>query len=594
MASRRRAKSPWDERSIVFWCFHGGFGAILMCFAPLAIPYMNTTALLLGLSLAGSIPGRAPAPRLVVLVSVDQLIPEQLERLAPWLDGGLGRFHRTGRTFRAAELGYARTETGPGHVTLSTGTYPSTHGVVGNGFFDRERRHMVYCVGDDSVAPLTSDGVQGVPVGGGDMSPRSIRVPGLGDYMVAASGDSKVVSIAGKDRAAVGMGGQEADVAIWWDRAAGGFRSSTYYADALPDWVLEWNGTWPDRYQDFAAQGWQPLRSEYPGSGTAADDRKGEMAGFFRRRVFPYGMPGIDSVSDAAALARAAAVTFSTPLVDEFVLSMASVAIEQFDLGADAAPDLLAIGLSACDITGHSFGPYSREVTDVLMRADDGLGELFDLLDERLGSDGWIACLSADHGILDLPEGLRERGIDSDRIPQAEVVGLRERVVGRFGEAFGSDLGFDYTGGLVFDEQQIQERDLDPLGVWDLAAHVALETEWIVRAYTFAELRETDVQSGAPAADPLRRLMARSVAEGRGPDVSLVRRPWTLLAVPTGTSHGSPYAYDRRIPLVFMGPGFAPGTSHEPVGAVDAAPTLLDALGIEVPERMDGRALPRE
>jgi len=555
---------------------------------------MNNAALLLNLILAGTSTHSTDAPRLVVLVSVDQMIPEQLERLAPWLDGGLGRFKRAGRMFRAAELGYARTETGPGHVTLSTGTYPMKHGIVGNAFFDRELRKTVYCVGDDGVAPVTSEGPQGESAEMGDMSPRNIRVPGLGDYLGALFPDSKVVSIAGKDRAAVGMGGREADVALWWDRRAGGFRSSTYYGATLPDWAVEWNGTWPERYTAFAREGWKPLEADLPGSGTVADDREGEMNSLFRRREFPYELPSLDGTPDGTALAHGASATFSSPLVDQFVLSMARAAIDEFELGRDGSPDLLAIGLSACDITGHSFGPYSREVTDVLLRADDGLGDLFDLLDERLGPEGWIACLSADHGVLDLPEGLVQRGVDALRLGRAEIMTLREELLGRLGEAYGSDLGFDFNGGLVFDPQQIRERDVDPSEVWDLAATVARGSDWIARAYTFSELRDTATDSASAAEDALRWLMARSVAAGRGPDVSIVRQPWTLLALPTGTSHGSPYPYDRRIPLVFLGPGFAAGTSHEPAGAVDAAPTLLDALGIDVPEGMDGRALPRE
>ena len=532
---------------------------------------------------AGGTPTGTPGatPKLVVLVTVDQLIPEQLERLAPRLDGGLGRFVRNGRVFRGAELGYSRTETGPGHATLATGTYPSTHGVVGNRFFDRERRQLVYCVGDESTSGVTSEGVSEV---GGDVSPRTLRVPALGDLLASEHPASRTVSIAGKDRAAVTMGGRDATAALWWNRSGGGFQSSTYYGGELPEWVLAWNGSWTERYAEFAGGGWTPLTEDLACSGTAPDDRPGEAGVFPGGCTFPHELP---DVHGDGVVARCASMAFCTPLVDGFVLSLAAEAVVELDLGGGEAPDLLAVGLSACDVVGHSFGPYSREVTDVLLRADDGLAELFDLLDERLGADGWVACLSADHGVLDLPEALAARGVDAGRIPASELLAMRENILSRFADVFESDLGFDYTGGLVFDPAQIEERQLDPAEVWDLAAVAAREAQWIARAFTFDDLRATADDDP----DPLRRLMARSVAEGRGPDVALVHQPWKLLAVPAGTSHGSPYGYDRRIPVVFLGPGFEPGESFEPAGAVDVLPTLLHALGERVPEHVEGRVL---
>jgi arylsulfatase A-like enzyme len=46
-----------------------------------------------------------------------------------------------------------------------------------------------------------------------------------------------------------------------------------------------------------------------------------------------------------------------------------------------------------------------------------------------------------------------------------------------------------------------------------------------------------------------------------------------------------------RIPLVFRGPGLAPRSLDEPVSLVDVMPTLLDWLGIQPPEDLDGRSL---
>ncbi len=55
--------------------------------------------------------------------------------------------------------------------------------------------------------------------------------------------------------------------------------------------------------------------------------------------------------------------------------------------------------------------------------------------------------------------------------------------------------------------------------------------------------------------------------------------------------HGSPYRYDRHVPLFFLGHGISAGTSDAAVRTVDLAPTLASVLGLEVPEDVAGEVL---
>ncbi|MED6334421.1 MAG: alkaline phosphatase family protein, partial [Planctomycetota bacterium] len=125
-----------------------------------------------------------PTPRLVVVLCVDQLIPEQLERLAPWLDGGLGRFRSRGLMFRTAALDYARSETGPGHATLGTGLLPRHHGIIANGLLDREVGLLVECTVDPDVLTLAPGGVLTAPEQGGS-SARNLLHQGLAEHLRA-------------------------------------------------------------------------------------------------------------------------------------------------------------------------------------------------------------------------------------------------------------------------------------------------------------------------------------------------------------------------------------------------------------------------
>ena len=532
-------------------------------------------------------PGRLaePTPRLVVVLCVDQLIPEQLERLAPWLDGGLGRFVNRGRSFRAAALDYSRSETGPGHATLGSGLLPRHHGISANGMLDREAGELVECTTDPTVLTLAPGGVLTEPVAGGSSACNLLR-EGLAEHLRARWPASRAVSIAGKPRAAILLAGRAPRWALWWDRRAGGFTSSSAYGERLPDWVLAWNAGWA---ATASGRDWEcSFKGDLDGSGTAPDERAGEAiigAGV----TFPRVAPRLPLEPQAIEFQRLAGFVSATPLLDRFVIDLALEAIASQELGADADVDLLALGLSACDKIGHRAGPYSREVTDTVLRLDDELGRLFALLDERLGPAGWIAALASDHGVMELPEALVERGVATRRLHVNETrralaaarEALGERYAGLF---FGLRSGGD---GLILDEKQTSAAGVDLAEVRELARDAYLAAaDYVEDGYTFDELASSE-----PPRDAFETLARNCFRPEHEVDVVLRFKPWIVRDCRFGTDHGSPYPYDRRIVLSFLGPGFVAGTSWERASPTDLVPTLLERLGLPAPADLDGSAL---
>lgn len=516
-------------------------------------------------------PKPAETPRLVVVIAVDQLIPEQLQRLGPQLSGGFRRFLDEGAFFWRATVDYANTETGPGHATLATGRYPSHHGIVGNAFLLRDdsgEKQYVYCVGD-ALTPA------GPNLGGaGSASPAHLVGDALGDLLAARVPGSRSVTLAGKDRAAVLLGGRAPDVALWW--SGGGFTTSSYYAEKAPEFVGVWNSAWRER-----ARGWKweaELEGDPATLGTAPDARPGESR--LGGGVLPRTLPADDS-----ALERA--VVF-TPLLDFFTLELASLALDAVELGRDDALDYLGISLSGCDILGHLYGPDSVEVTDLLLRDDRELGRFFALLDQEVGAGRWLACLSSDHGVLELPESLAERGIGARRVAPAEVTAMKELVKEAltFAHPEAGELGLSYSDlGFHFDEAAARAAGLEPAALRVLLAEAARESEWVADAYPLEELL------GGTPRDPWVTLYQRCQFPGRGPDVVLRPEPWLLFDAPEGTSHGSPYPYDRRVPLAFLGGKVKPQQRFDAASPVDAVPTLFALLALPVPEGLDGRVL---
>ncbi|MFT7680406.1 MAG: hypothetical protein ACI8QC_004412 [Planctomycetota bacterium] len=538
-------------------------------------------------------PVEEPAPRLVVMIAVDQLVPEQLERLRGHLPGGLGRLQRQGLRFTAAALPYGTTHTGPGHATFATGCLPSSHGLVANDFYDRDLRRDVYCVEDREALPVTSAGL-GVK-SKQSRSPRNLRRVSLGAHLRASVPEAKIVALSGKDRAAITMAGRSGDIAIWWDRTVGaGFVSTQFYGDALPSWVERWNKGWVERTSGWL---WEPsFDVQQAPPGTAPDERVGEGMLLGQGPSFPYTIGDKpDGVFDEGQMKALYNGVYKSPLMDRYVLDLAHKALFGENLGTDEHVDLLALSFSSCDAVGHIFGPYSVEVTDTLLRLDHGLGKLFTQLDERVGKDRWVAVLTADHGVLPLIESLQAQGVPTRRIGPATQRALQVRVEAAVAEATGLKgeqlLRFPTDGtNFDFDLAALAAAGLDVDRVRTIVAKAAVGENWVQAAYTRAELL-----SNLPTDDPMLRLCRASNTADRGHDVQVVMEPHCLIYTPkwgkTGTSHGSPHSYDRRIPLIFYGPSFPAEARADEAGSQDVVPTLLELLGMAPIGPLDGRTL---
>ena len=149
------------------------------------------------------LPESQDRPRLMVMVVVDQLIPELLERYGRALFGRLRRLLDEGFRFDNAAHDHGVTETAAGHATLSTGVYPKMHGIVANDWYEFDAAGeptFVYAVAD-SLSPIVD-----IP-GRSGRSPRNLQRGGMADWVLDADSGAHVVSVSKKDRAAVTMAG---------------------------------------------------------------------------------------------------------------------------------------------------------------------------------------------------------------------------------------------------------------------------------------------------------------------------------------------------------------------------------------------------
>ena len=545
--------------------------------------YLSTTMsrpFLLALTVCAGLACAAPEPTppLVVVISVDQMRADYLDRFGDLFTGGLSRLLERGAVFTNAHHAHGITDTATGHATISTGVHPARSGIVGNEWYDRAERRSVYAVAD------TASPIAGYAPNSG-RSPRRLLRPTVGDWLKAASPESRVFSVALKDRAAILLGGHRADGVYWYFLSTGRIVTSAYYDERAPAWVETFNTSRPAaaRYHDT----WTRLLPEESYDRSREDDFAAE-----RNRsgpVFPHWM-ATDGDGPTDYYYR---FTFPrTPFADERTLAFAREVVEHEAIGADSIPDLLFIGCSAADFLGHVYGPYSHEVQDYYLRLDGYLGAFFDFLDERVRPDRYVVVFTADHGVSPLPEELVRRGTAAGRYNGRVIDRLADSVVRASFDAgeislrprvrrVGHGLTFVFEGGhtLPGNELRVLRRRV---------AAAVVDLPFIAAAHTFDELSVagTDDTVGYRAA------MARSFHPDRSGDVVLVTEPhFVAVSSMHNTTHGSPYPYDTHVPLILAGPGVAAGTHSGRVHTVDVAPTIAAVLGISPPGDLDGRSL---
>ena len=394
------------------------------------------------------------------------------------------------------------------------------------------------------------------------------------------SPDSKVVGVSLKDRAAILMAGRRADAAYWYSVEEGKFTTSTYYSKSLPEWLKNWNAL--RRVDRFAGKEWtrllqdQSIYEKYAGR----DAVEGEWDG--KNIVFPHSIRGSPPETLFYDDFR------RTPFADELTLEVALLAKKAHQLGEDAATDILALGFSATDVIGHTYGADSQEMMDQLLRLDRLLKKLFDEVDSSVGLDATWVILTADHGSLPLVENLRAKGVDARRVSLHELEKRVQQALKRnFPEASGLLAAFDPFQ-TYFDDRAILRNKLERRQVEDCVRKTLMESGSFEAVYTQSEI----LDPGTPANATL-ELVRNSFYQPRSPHLTTIPKKYAYISDAVGgTGHGTPYEYDRHVPIIFMADWVRAGRYEDSSGLEDIAPTLAEMLGLkEYPREEDSRIL---
>jgi len=522
-------------------------------------------AAILSLSVSARAEDHPSRPSLIVAISVDQFSADLFAQYRSTYGGGLKRLSQ-GVVFPKGYQSHAATETCPGHSTILTGNRPGHTGIIANNWIDQSVARddkLVYCAEDPTIAGSSSKNYTA--------SLQRLRVPTLGDRLKAADPASRVIAVAGKDRAALMMGGRGADQIWWW-----GSREFT----------------------SFTARPTTPVVEQINSS----------IAATVSAEHAPFPLP-----DNCAALDHPVAVTPTTsvgtgqftrksgdyrgfrasPEMDATTLALAGALIDEAGLGRRGHTDLIAIGLSATDYIGHIYGTAGAEMCIQMGQLDTGLGRFFNRLD-KAGID-YLVVLTADHGGHDLPERNRENAIaDAERIdPALTLPRFNETLAARTRLKAPLLLGDATQGDLYL------RRDLPSAAkakVMKAALALLRGHRQVAAVFTHDQLRAAPEPAGPPEAWSLLDEAKASFDPERSGDLLVLLKPRiTPIADPgagTVATHGSPWDYDRRVPILFWRKGLAGFEQPLGVETVDIMPTLAAEIGLALPKTgIDGHCL---
>lgn len=522
--------------------------------------------------------GKAP-PKLVIFMAIDGFPQEQLVKYYDQYGSkGFRLLLDNGAWYGNNHYSHATTYTGVGHATLLSCAHPYKHGVVGNDWIDKKTKQRVYSTQDDRYTYLDED----TPKHAGT-SPFNIKVTAVGDELIYANGKSKVFAVAGKDRSAIGLAGQNG-TAFMHSTTTGRFITSNYYLPDYPEW---WKTFYKDKPQDkYFGKEWTLLLPEEAYARSVPDDQPWSTNYKGLGTKFPHPISG---GADQPNKSYYDAMLWS-PYGDNLMLDFVKALVKGEQLGNNpaGAPDLLALSWTSHDYANHLFGPESRQSHDQTVRLDAVLAELFAFIDAEVGLDNVIITLSADHGFMNIPEFSASRNLDAGRIdPEKLIEDTNGALVAKFGE--GKYVTTWWNPNLYLDYDLIDSKQLDRAEVENVAQRYLRNYPGVEAVFTRTQLEE-----GRMPNTKLAKQVTLAWHQQISGDIVIMNKPnWYLFAKPTAyaSTHGSPWSYDTNVPLVLYGPKWIKAGKYGDSETVDLARTLAFILNVRPPNGCEGQVL---
>ncbi len=513
----------------------------------------------------------ADRPKLVIGIVVDQMRWDYLYRYAgKYGNDGFKRLQREGYSCENTHIPYSLTFTAPGHTCIYSGSVPALHGITGNYWYDRIAKKEVYCTTDKTVQPI------GGSIKGGQQSPHNLKVTTITDELrLATNFKSKVIALAIKDRSSILPGGHTSSGTFWYDDSTGNFITSSFYRKDLPHWVTMFNNRHlPEQY---LKNDWK-LTLDYAKYEESSDDDVSWENNYDdeKKPVFTHAISGFKP--NQFKLMR------NTPFGNSLTFEFAKAAIEGDTLGNRGVTDFLAVSFSPTDGVGHQFGPNSVEVEDMYIRFDKEMASFIQYLDTKVGKGNYLLFLSADHGAAHAADFSKFHKIPSESMFEETMTKkLDTFLLSKYNSKAITKAFINHQ--IFFNEEEMQKIGVKEA---DLKAEI---TQFLLQFANVNRVVDLKNLGSANLPDALRERMSNMYMPARSGDLEVVPQSAQLDEFLKGTTHGTPYAYDTHIPLIWYGWKVKKGKDYSAVNMTDISRTLAALLNVQQPSGCVGKVI---
>lgn len=510
-------------------------------------------------------------PKIIVGIIISQMRYDYIQRYWNKLDeNGLKLLVNRGTNCMNASFNYLFSQQGVGHATISTGTTPADHGIVGSQW---------YLYLQDRIELNTED-LQHQAVGGnvdnGRNSPKNLMCSTFSDELRLSNNfGSKVYAVSLDPAPGIFSVGHTANGSFWFDVQTGNWITSTYYADTLPDWVEQFN---EKRFPDvYLKEEWNTLLPIESYTESLTDWNQYET-GFNGRVTFPYSLEELSrirrNVLDYSLLGK-------TPFGNTYTKDFASTLITNEQLGQDDVTDVLMVCFTANENIGNLFGPNSVEVEDAFLRLDREISHFITFIEDYIGKENALIFLTSDHGVAQIPSYLNDNKIPAGYFNQNGALSLLmsalNNMYGRGDWVKAYHAQQIYLNRILIEDSKISLQEIQ-----DYVAQFMLQFSGVANTVTAYTLQTTNFTDG------VFRKIQNSYSQKRSGDVIINLKAGWVETNEGSTGGTSSYAYDSRIPLIWYGWKVGRSTITREVDITDIAPTIATFLNITYPNSNSG------
>jgi predicted AlkP superfamily pyrophosphatase or phosphodiesterase len=516
-------------------------------------------------------------PKLIIGIVVEEMNFDQLEKFHDRLgENGIKKLINEGTYYKNASYDYMLTQSAPGHATIATGAEPSVHGITSDDWYVPLKNELINCTKDVTVNSVGGSFESGLH------SPANLLVSTFSDELEMTSNKkAKVYGVGLRESSAIFSAGHAANGAYWFDNTTGTWMSSSYYINALPDWVNDFNAMkFSDTYLNSA---WNLLRPAKDYADCLPDSNSFEL-GFNNVNYFPYDLKKMrtknvfSSKNDYSLLRE---TPFGNSLTTDFAIRL----IKHERLGKDNVTDYLSICYSATDYIGHRFGPSSVEMGDAILRLDDDIKNLLTFLNDSIGKKNVLIYFTAAHGISEIPAVLEKNRIPSGYFQQNQALQLlRSYLNAIYGEG---NWVKGYSERQIFlNRTLIEDAKLSLDDVQKKVARFLVQFTGVEAAYPYSAFEANDFGNGN-----LKRIINNFSPQRSGDIIVILNPGWVEKTTDYVTNHNSPYEYDSHVPLIWYGWIANRATVTRQVNMTDIAATLSTLCKIPYPNACTGEPM---